>query len=638
MEVHGSLTSDQRVDLRLRGSLATCAVAGQLTADRRSPELLLALSMADDKAGIATLDAQLARGADHRWEWRVQGQALHAPLLSCLRAFENQQGLPLGLPTNTELSLHGESEITARILHPDTFNLAAAPDADDAPLRQLQASVRITNRILSLDMPTLIDQLHGTVALDATLANAQISAVLHPFQLAGNVATQRLSLPDHWRHRIGWQETVALHLEAVEPVALTSHDDGSWSVSTRGSELSLGTDNTQLRLQKLNLDLLTGQADPLPASMQLDASLALRLDRQALPELQIAFTHSGSSEQSELTLHIADATKSVRADLTGTLNPGIGSGTYALDARIDDLPYAASTATPLLQHFKILEHGMAISAGKVKLTTALTSTGFELDNWSQRSQLSANNVSGNFNNYAFDNLNLTADWSGITRWKTLQPLQLSVATFNPGIAVQDIRLQLSLPKATPIARPHVRIDAFAAKVFGGELALADATLWDFSAAGNSATLTASGWQLGELVALQKKADIEAEGTLEGALPITVVDGRVTIESGYLRALPPGGHIRYRANESTLALANNNSELALALDLLSDFQYQILSSEVQLDKAGTLLLGLSLEGNNPGLYEGQAVRFNINVEQNLDPLLQSLRIGDKLEQRIEDGMQ
>lgn len=59
-----------------------------------------------------------------------------------------------------------------------------------------------------------------------------------------------------------------------------------------------------------------------------------------------------------------------------------------------------------------------------------------------------------------------------------------------------------------------------------------------------------------------------------------------------------------------------------------FQYRLLSSEVQLDKAGTLLLGLSLEGNNPGLYEGQAIRFNINVEQNLDPLLQSLRIGDK----------
>ena len=56
-----------------------------------------------------------------------------------------------------------------------------------------------------------------------------------------------------------------------------------------------------------------------------------------------------------------------------------------------------------------------------------------------------------------------------------------------------------------------------------------------------------------------------------------------------------------------------------------------------DRRGNVILA-KLEGNNPALYEGQAVRFNINVEQNLDPLLQSLRIGDKLEQRIEDGMQ
>lgn len=112
---------------------------------------------------------------------------------------------------------------------------------------------------------------------------------------------------------------------------------------------------------------------------------------------------------------------------------------------------------------------------------------------------------------------------------------------------------------------------------------------------------------------------------------------MSIENGYLRALPPGGHIRYRANENTVAMANTNPELALALDLLSDFQYQHLNSEVQLDTAGDLLLALSLEGNNPALHEGQAIRFNINVEQNLDPLLQSLRIGDNLEQRIEGGL-
>src|SRR5690606_31947443 len=148
------------------------------------------------------------------------------------------------------------------------------------------------------------------------------------------------------------------------------------------------------------------------------------------------------------------------------------------------------------------------------------------------------------------------------------------------------------------------------------------------------TLRAQGWQLSELVALQKNADIQASGTLVGELPVTLADGRVIIENGYLRAVPPGGSIRYLATDENRALANTNPELELALNLLDDFQYQLLSAKVQLDKAGTLLLGLSLEGSNPGQYQGQPVNFNINLEQNIDPLLQSLRLSDNLVKRIE----
>lgn len=66
-------------------------------------------------------------------------------------------------------------------MHPDAFNLAARARRRRCSAQATASERQITNRILSLDMPTLIDQLHGTVALDATLANAQISAVLHPF-------------------------------------------------------------------------------------------------------------------------------------------------------------------------------------------------------------------------------------------------------------------------------------------------------------------------------------------------------------------------------------------------------------------------------------------------------------------------
>jgi hypothetical protein len=634
---HGSLHIDRRIDLRLQASLAHCAVAGQLAADTRSPELLLKLSVRDAEESVATLAALLARSARPGWEWQVQGQAQHAPLLACLRALENEYSLTLGIGAASDLSLDGKSVVTARIEHPDTLSLVSTPDVDDAPLRQLQASVHLTSTILRLAIPTLIDNVEGALTLDATLADAQINAVLQPFSLAGNLATQRLLLPEHWQRRNDWKETVPLHLETAEPVAITSADNGGWSLQSPSTLLSLGDRDTHLRVEKLNLAAALSDLAAPRAKMKIDALLSPRIDKQALPQLQLAFTQSGTWEQSDFTLHIADATASFRVDLAGALNPTLGSGNYTLHAKIDDLPYFTATASPLLQHFELLETDVAMRSGRIALTSSLASTGFALQEWTQQSQLSAQQLSGIVSGYAFDDLELTAEWSGITRWKTLQPLQISIASVDAGVALQDIKLQVSLPKSTLIAQPKLRIDALSAQVFGGELALPGAQAWDFATASNSATLVASDWQLRELVALQKNADIEAQGALEGQLPITIAGGRAIIDGGYLRALPPGGHIRYRANDDTRALADNNSELALALDLLSDFQYQLLNSEVQLDKAGNLLLALSLEGSNPALYAGQSIRFNINVEQNLDPLLQSLRIGDNLEQRIEDGM-
>jgi hypothetical protein len=140
-----------------------------------------------------------------------------------------------------------------------------------------------------------------------------------------------------------------------------------------------------------------------------------------------------------------------------------------------------------------------------------------------------------------------------------------------------------------------------------------------------------------MIALQQGQDIQGKGTLEGELPIAMTAGRMVINKGYLRALAPGGEIRYIANEASRKLASTSPELGQALDLLSNFQYKVLSSEVSLDQQGNLLLGLSLSGKNPEKYEGRPVNFNINVEQNLDPLLQSLRLSDKLEEQIENRL-
>jgi hypothetical protein len=321
----------------------------------------------------------------------------------------------------------------------------------------------------------------------------------------------------------------------------------------------------------------------------------------------------------------------------GQLNPTSGRGEYRLNVQSEDLARFGATTLPLLSQFQLLPKNSALVAGHVALSTALKTREFSLTGATQHSQLRLQDVVGSVGDYRFDRLALAADWTGITQWQTRQPVELSVAELNLGFKVRDIQLRVSLPKATAIAQPQLRIDAFSAGMFGGQLLLPQPQSWDFAAKANQLTLQARQWQLAELVALQKNADIQAQGTLEGELPVTIADGRIIIKKGYLRALPPGGSIRYTANDASKALASNSAELRLALNLLSDLQYQVLSSVVNLDAAGNLLLELSLEGSNPSQYGGQPVNFNINLEQNLDPLLQSLRLSGTLVERIEGGL-
>src|SRR5690606_38235428 len=113
--------------------------------------------------------------------------------------------------------------------------------------RQLQASVHFSNEIRRLDIPTLMDNVQGTLTLDATLADAHVSATLQPFDLTGNLATQRLSLPESWQRWIGWEETIPIYLETAAPVTITSGDSSGWSVQSPGTLLSVGDKDTLLR-------------------------------------------------------------------------------------------------------------------------------------------------------------------------------------------------------------------------------------------------------------------------------------------------------------------------------------------------------------------------------------------------------
>jgi len=633
----GSLLIEDKLNLHLETTHLGSHISATLWAGEQPSSLEAKVLLRDGETNITELTAQLQRVAHDEWQWNVDAGLDYASALAWLRRLDLETELALDIPAHEGLVLLGNSTITAQIRHPDNLDLTSVvgqPMPGQPVLSQFSASINIDNEITRLSYPATIEDLAGDVNISLKFDGGELELLLAPFELGGNVWTQFVSLAEDTRDWLHWEQTIPLRWHSPEPVKINSTGDNGWSLRLRNNLLVLGNKDSQLRWEALDLDAVINPGEQLQLKTRINTSIKTRLRKQQLPQMELVFRQQGSLEQSEFSILLDDTAESISMNLQGDMNLNTGRGKYSLNARSLDLAYATSTALPLLHKFDLLQQDVEVLGGTISFSSELQSRNFDIASWQQQAQLNIQKLSGSYDEYSFEGLELTAKWSGIELWKTQQPVEFSMARLDIGFDVVDIQAQLHMPKPTPIAQPVVNIEQFSAGMFGGRVYLPEPHRWDFGAETNKFTLRAEKWQLADMVALQQDQDVKALGVLEGELPVTMTAGRVIIEKGYLRALPPGGSIRYIANEASQALAASSPELGLALDLLSDFQYQVLSSEVELDKEGNLLLGLSLSGKNPTQYEGRPINFNINLEQNLDPLLQSLRLSDKLVEKID----
>ena len=627
----GSLLIKEQLRVHLETSHLGSHITAELwTGDQESP-LGAKILLRDGTTEITELTVQLQRVAPDEWQWSLGGGLEYDSTLAWLHRLDLEAELPLDFPALEGLILLGNSVFSAQIRHPGNLNLASM--AGQPVLSQFNANISVDNAITRLSYPAIVEDLTGDANITVVFEAGEFALLLAPTELSGNTWTQFVSLPEDTQHWLRWEKKIPLRWKSHEPVRINLAGD-NWSLQLRNNLLILGNKDSQLHLETLDLDAVIYPGDPLQLNTQISTSIKTRLRKQQLPQMELAFKQQGSIEQSEFSILLDDTAESISMSLQGNVNLNTGGGKYRLNAHSQDLAYAASTALPLLRKFDLLQQSVEVLGGAISFSSDMQSQNFDASTWRQSAKLDIQNLSGSYDDYNFEGLQLAANWTGIERWKTQQAIEFSMARLDIGFDVVDIQVRLAMPKSTPIAEPVVNIEQFSAGMFGGRVYLPEPRRWDFGAQSNQLTLRAEKWQLADMVALQQDEDIQALGILEGELPVTMADGRIIIEKGYLRALAPGGSIRYAANEASQALAASSPELGLALDLLSDFQYQVLSAEVELDKEGNLLLGLSLSGKNPAQYEGRPINFNINLEQNLDPLLQSLRLSDKLVEKIE----
>ena len=242
--------------------------------------------------------------------------------------------------------------------------------------------------------------------------------------------------------------------------------------------------------------------------------------------------------------------------------------------------------------------------------------------------IGVSDLAGYYADMAFAGLSteLNATHDGATGI-ALKPSSITIELIDIGLPVEDTSADYALAAdLTSVDIENLRMTAF------GGVVTADPFSFHTETGRNTLTLRAESIDLSELLSLNEFEAIDVSGSIAAVLPVTIENDTVTISNGTLTGEPAGGVIRYLP-DGALDEADA-STLGLVRRALSNFEFNTLTSDVNLTEAGDLNLQLQLTGRNPDLDGERPVVLNLGVENNIPQMLKSLRAARAVEEILE----
>lgn len=210
-----------------------------------------------------------------------------------------------------------------------------------------------------------------------------------------------------------------------------------------------------------------------------------------------------------------------------------------------------------------------------------------------------------------------------------QDVNITLKEFNPGLPIEQVQLAGT---ATP-TQGQFNIQG-RGELLGGEFLLPE---FVFDPHGtSSAYLVLQGLSLPDLLALQPLEGVTATGIFDGVLPAKIKQGKVSVSGGRLAARAPGGLIAVTDNPTVVSLRQSQPHLDFAFNALEHLQYSTLASTFDMQASGEARLKVQIKGRTPGIT--RPIEFNYNHQENLLQLLQSLQIGNTLQQQLQDSLE
>lgn len=198
---------------------------------------------------------------------------------------------------------------------------------------------------------------------------------------------------------------------------------------------------------------------------------------------------------------------------------------------------------------------------------------------------------------------------------------LTLANLDVGVPVTEVRMGVETDLE------QWRFEKISAQVLGGEVR-APRLLWPSS---QWQPVVLTGIELNQLAALQNEAVVSLTGEVGGYIPlrlapdsVAVRDGRLANETPLSLALLPAA--------GTQAMAESNRAVSIALEALNPLRVERFSAEVDMAEDGWLDAAVHIRGTNPQ-RNGLPVVFNYTHKENVLELLRSLRIGERITDRV-----
>jgi len=244
------------------------------------------------------------------------------------------------------------------------------------------------------------------------------------------------------------------------------------------------------------------------------------------------------------------------------------------------------------------------------------------------------NGAGSYGKTTFNGLIIHQDLQLFPKIKTRSSGYISVSEIKNGITFRKFSLQNQLIARKNIQIPQLLIDSIQMELFGGVIS-SKKILLDPQQLDLVSTVQLNKIDIHEIIQLSKINGLSVNGILDGAITLHVKKGTVTIPTGELHSRIPGGTISYfppggAGNYSTLP--------AYALKALEEFNYSLLTATPTYYEDGTLNIAIHTEGHSPQLNTERPVHLNLNTEQNILSLLESLRYSNKITDELEQKLQ